>query len=68
MKIKGWWKGELNGKVGLFPSCFVKALPVGTVLGRERCLVCNDYAAQNGSEITLRQGQIIKILMKVGPS
>jgi hypothetical protein len=25
---EGWWEGELNGKRGLFPSSFVKLLPV----------------------------------------
>lgn len=24
----GWWKGELNGKVGVFPDNFVELLPV----------------------------------------
>lgn len=24
---KGWWKGELRGKVGVFPDNFVKLLP-----------------------------------------
>jgi len=23
----GWWKGELNGKIGVFPDNFVKLLP-----------------------------------------
>ncbi|KAK3107202.1 hypothetical protein FSP39_009234 [Pinctada imbricata] len=23
----GWWKGELNGKVGVFPDNFVELLP-----------------------------------------
>lgn len=27
---EGWWKGELKGKVGVFPNNFVKLLP-GTV-------------------------------------
>lgn len=26
---RGWWKGELNGKVGLFPDNFVQLLPAG---------------------------------------
>ena len=24
---KGWWKGELDGRVGVFPDNFVKLLP-----------------------------------------
>ena len=24
---EGWWEGEVNGKVGLFPSNFVELLP-----------------------------------------
>ncbi|VVC96268.1 unnamed protein product [Leptidea sinapis] len=24
---RGWWRGELNGKVGLFPDNFVQILP-----------------------------------------
>jgi len=24
----GWWKGEMNGKVGVFPDNFVELLPV----------------------------------------
>ena len=27
MEDKGWWKGELDGKVGVFPDNFVKLLP-----------------------------------------
>ena len=24
---EGWWEGEVNGKVGMFPNNFVKLLP-----------------------------------------
>jgi hypothetical protein len=24
---KGWWKGEVNGRIGVFPDNFVKLLP-----------------------------------------
>lgn len=26
---EGWWEGELNGKVGVFPTNFVELLPAG---------------------------------------
>ena len=36
---KGWWKGELDGKVGVFPDNFVKIIttPAGSTeeVGRE---------------------------------
>jgi len=27
----GWWKGEVNGKIGLFPDNFVELLPIEEV-------------------------------------
>ena len=27
LEDSGWWKGELNGKVGVFPDNFVELLP-----------------------------------------
>ncbi|XP_055908730.1 SH3 domain-containing kinase-binding protein 1 [Eupeodes corollae] len=32
---KGWWKGEINGKVGVFPDNFVKLLPNGVTLEKD---------------------------------
>lgn len=29
----GWWKGELNGKTGVFPDNFVELLPVESEVG-----------------------------------
>lgn len=26
---EGWWKGEINGKAGMFPNNFVKIIPPG---------------------------------------
>lgn len=26
---RGWWRGELQGRVGLFPDNFVQLLPAG---------------------------------------
>jgi hypothetical protein len=33
----GWWKGELNGKIGVFPDNFVELLPA---------VSCNDKVRQ----------------------
>ena len=30
----GWWKGELNGKIGVFPDNFVTGLKVGDSIAR----------------------------------
>jgi len=42
MKIEdvGWWKGELNGKVGVFPDNFVELLPPPEVSGTVLLLFC----------------------------
>lgn len=26
---RGWWRGEINGRIGLFPDNFVQLLPAG---------------------------------------
>jgi len=32
----GWWKGELNGRVGCFPMNFVEELPSTRAIGDDR--------------------------------
>ena len=27
---KGWWKGEIDGRIGVFPDNFVKTIPSST--------------------------------------
>lgn len=39
---KGWWKGQLNGKIGVFPDNFVKLVPVE----EEVSLVFNTYVVR----------------------
>ncbi len=42
LEDSGWWKGEHNGKVGVFPDNFVELLPMeeAQVCIISSCLVC----------------------------
>jgi len=68
----GWWHGELNGQVGIFPSNFVEsgegAPPAGVVASKEeptktatKCKVLYDYNADSDSELTIKEGDILTI-------
>ena len=39
LEDSGWWKGEVNGKVGVFPDNFVELLPAeeAPVKDRKKC-------------------------------
>ena len=41
----GWWEGEVNGKVGMFPSTFVELLPAeeGDTSGKDKVIILMLY-------------------------
>lgn len=61
---EGWWRGELRGKIGLFPDNFVKIItpgeaqsgggqvigPHGKMLAQERNVNVTEFKAQNNSK------------------
>lgn len=42
---KGWWKGELRGKIGVFPDNFVTLLPL------EGKVFCKIYGNMNSKDL-----------------
>ena len=66
----GWWQGELNGKIGVFPSVdWVEELsengtPVVAAVApaaKNQCRALYDYTAENEYELSIYQGDIITI-------
>jgi len=71
----GWWHGELNGQIGIFPSNFVEsgdvnsaaaaasAAPVPESKGNvpSQCKVLYDYTADSDSELTIKEGDVLTI-------
>jgi chemotaxis protein histidine kinase CheA len=65
----GWWHGELNGQVGIFPSNFVEGDggAAGPAVTKEepktatKCKVLYDYNADSDSELTIKEGDILTI-------
>ncbi|MGH0155993.1 UNVERIFIED_CONTAM: hypothetical protein FKN15_050927 [Acipenser sinensis] len=63
----GWWLGNKNGKVGAFPSNFVKEITVLQpvfISDNERCKVMFDYTATTEDELDLKKGDIVVITNK----
>ena len=56
----GWWQGELNGRIGVFPSVdWVEELGVGS--GVKQCRALYEYVGDNEFELSIRPGDIITI-------
>uniref|UniRef100_A0A3B4U6Q8 SH3 domain containing 21 n=1 Tax=Seriola dumerili TaxID=41447 RepID=A0A3B4U6Q8_SERDU len=68
----GWWMGVKNGKVGAFPSNFVKEIFVSPkdavfskeVRMKECCQVMFDYKAKAEDELELKKGDVVVVLRK----
>lgn len=66
----GWWQGELNGRVGMFPSNFVEIIDPNAPakdapqeqkeLGGQ-CKVLYDYNADSDSELTIKEGELLTV-------
>jgi len=54
----GWWQGELNGKVGMFPSNFVSE--DGNAAYRTGQALYN-YESQGEGEVSIKEGDSVTI-------
>eukprot|EP01121_Diplochlamys_sp_Union-15-3_P015751 TRINITY_DN525_c0_g1_i7.p1 TRINITY_DN525_c0_g1~~TRINITY_DN525_c0_g1_i7.p1 ORF type:complete len:448 (-),score=108.04 TRINITY_DN525_c0_g1_i7:57-1400(-) len=64
----GWWEGRKeNGKVGIFPSNFVEIIgaegkpTTPAIAPQTRCRALYDYNAEDPSELSLKEGEILTI-------
>lgn len=64
----GWWQGELNGRVGMFPSNFVEVIDPNApqknpdhkeLVGQVKVLY--DYTADSDSELTIKEGELLTV-------
>ncbi|KAK0161389.1 hypothetical protein PV327_009865 [Microctonus hyperodae] len=74
---EGWWSGRLHGRAGVFPSNFVSP-PVPEEIERQQinkdrnvaeeyCRVLFSYAAANEDELSIVEGDLVKILSRDAP-
>ncbi|XP_033334865.1 uncharacterized protein LOC117225422 isoform X3 [Megalopta genalis] len=70
---KGWWRGRLKGKVGVFPSNFVTppfyedSDKCKDEDKKDYCKVLFSYEAASEDELTLMEGEIITLLSRDAP-
>ncbi|XP_023217516.1 F-BAR and double SH3 domains protein 2-like [Centruroides sculpturatus] len=65
----GWWEGEIDGKIGLFPSLVVEEVrsEEGSITSQKDsyCQALYDYIATCDEELSFCEGQMIKIINKM---
>eukprot|EP01095_Lingulamoeba_sp_RSL-Kostka_P015142 TRINITY_DN686_c0_g2_i1.p1 TRINITY_DN686_c0_g2~~TRINITY_DN686_c0_g2_i1.p1 ORF type:complete len:475 (+),score=168.75 TRINITY_DN686_c0_g2_i1:583-2007(+) len=61
----GWWQGELNGVVGLFPGSYTTIIESEVSDGVKRCETIFEFIAENDDELTIKVGDIIEIELEM---
>lgn len=70
---EGWWRGRLNRRVGVFPSNFVsppsheETTKTKEKDADELCRVLFPYESTNEDELTVVEGDIIKLISRDAP-
>ena len=59
---KGWWKGELDGRVGVFPDNFVKIIKSGTV--QKPVPQRTESVEEKYNLVSLKKELIIRLVIK----
>jgi len=57
----GWWEGELNGRVGVFPSNHVVYLEDTGAQSFDKCKAMYDYKAEDADELSIFTGDVLTI-------
>jgi hypothetical protein len=57
----GWWEGEFNGAVGLFPGNHVQMLDDNSKKARKKVKILFDFDASSPDELTVKEGQTISV-------